>query len=670
MKKTQSAVKQSKRQSSVKQKIMKPVLFLVLISLFILGTCSIYLNYSSTSSSLRQSMLETAELAAQRIQWEIKAYTNIVEDLGCVQSLSDPAVPTSEKTAYIDNRANAFLMQRGNLLDTNGISLYDGTDYHDRAYYLAAMEGKTYVSEPLISKVTGKLTIIIAAPLWENGEKDTKVTGVVYMVPDENFLNDIMTSVKISDNSSCYIVDNSATTIAHTNTELVYNSDNIIENAKSDPKLNKLASLEEKMIKGETGYGTYTYGGSTKMLAYSPIDGTNGWSVGICAPLMDFMSETIVGIFVVAAIFIVSAIIAVFITIRLANSIGNPIKLCANRLELLAQGDLQSDVPKIQSEDEIGILAHATEQITDGMRRIIEDVDYLLKSMADGNFDVHSKASDSYLGDFGGIITAIRKINYSLSDTLMQIREAADQVSVGSENMSQGAQSLAEGASDQASASQELAATVTEVTENIKKGAAEAADASRNAKAIGQDAKNSTAQMTEVTNAMERIKEASKQISNIIMSIEEIASQTNLLSLNASIEAARAGEAGKGFAVVAGEIGQLASQSAQAVNNTRGLIETAISEVENGSQTVETASAALSSVIERIETVVTAMEHLAESSSHQAASVNQINEGIEQITGVIQANSATAEESSATSEELSAQAISLNELVGKFELKK
>lgn len=658
------------RQHSVKNRIMIPVIILMMISLLILGVSSIALNVSSTKSTLRQTMLQAVNLASQRITWELKAYTNIVEDLGCTARLTSKTTSTEDKIALIDERAASFKMQRGNLLDLNGISIYDGSDYSDRAYFKDAMQGNTSISEPLISKVTGELTIIIAAPLWADGAKGTSVEGVVYMVPTESFLNDIMASIQISPNSSSYIINKGATTIAHTNTDLVYAADNIIENAKTNPKLKALAQLEELMIKGETGFGNYSYDGVNKMLAYAPIEGTNGWSVGINAPTSDFMQQTILGIIIVIAIFFLSISIGAYITMKLAKSIGNPVKECANRLELLAKGDLQSDLPHIVSDDEIGILAKATQNITYGMRTIIEDVDYLLGNMAKGNFDVHTKANDQYVGDFGGIITSIRGINHSLSSTLQQIREAADQVSIGSENMSQGAQSLAEGSSDQASASQELAATVTEVTESIKKGAKDAVDASENAKSIGADARNSTQQMLEVTNAMARIREASKQISNIILSIEEIASETNLLSLNASIEAARAGDAGKGFAVVAGEIGKLASQSAQAANDTRELIETAIREVENGSHTVETASTTLNAVIEQIESIVNSMEHLASSSTHQAESVNQINEGIEEITSVISANSATAEESSATSEELSAQAVSLNDLVSRFELRK
>lgn len=658
-----------KREKSIKNRILKAVLTLVVVSLLVLGLTAVYLNYSSTNDALEQTMKEAAETAAERIRWELAAYTNIISEIGTREKLADETVTVEEKKAILDKKVEQYGMVRANLLNKDGISIFDGNDYSDREYFQEALKGKTAVSEPLVSKITGDLTIIISAPLWEKGIIGGNVIGAVYVVPNEEFLNDIVTSISISKNGGAYMLDAAGNTIAHKDKDLVVNYYNTIEDAKSDKSLKALAALESKMIQGENGFGEYKYGGTKKFMAYAPIENTDGWSIAVNAPVMDFMKGTVIGIVIVAAVLAVSIISAFFIILRIAGSIGGPVRQCAERLELLAKGDLQTEIMNTDSEDEIGILTLATKDIVSGMSKIIEDVKYVLGEMAEGNFNVRTKAEECYVGDFEEILIALRTINYNLSDTLKDIVTAADQVAIGSGQMAEGAQNLAEGATEQAGAVEELLATVADVAGQVAKDAQSAGQTSNKAQEIGSEAKKSTERMEDMTQAMKRISEASRQIENIIMSIEDIASQTNLLSLNASIEAARAGEMGKGFAVVAAEIGQLAKESASAVDNTRKLIETALREVESGTSIVDNTADSLKGVILGIEEVADAIKEVSDNSSSQSDAMEQLNEGIEQIAVVVQTNSATAEETSATSEELSAQAESLNDLVGKFVLR-
>ena len=257
-----------------------------------------------------------------------------------------------------------------------------------------------------------------------------------------------------------------------------------------------------------------------------------------------------------------------------------------------------------------------------------------------------------------------------MSDTLGMINSSSEQVAMGSVQLSDGAQTLAEGATDQAGAVQELTATV----ENVSDIAMSSAEKTENAYVMiveaEKNAEESKQELGELTRAMERISDTSKEIQNIIGAIEDIASQTNLLSLNASIEAARAGQAGKGFAVVADQIGKLASDSAQSAVDTKKLIEKALQEIDNGSLITEKTVRTLEEILASMKSFAEAARGIKESSQNQAELLKQIEGGIEQIAEVVQNNSAAAEETSATSEELSAQAEELRNLVAKFELKK
>ena len=344
-----------------------------------------------------------------------------------------------------------------------------------------------------------------------------------------------------------------------------------------------------------------------------------------------------------------------------------PIQELEGAAEKLKAGQLDVEI-NYESPDELGKLAGNFRQACKTLEVIVQDTSYLLGEMAEGNFNVSSNNAQIYIGNFKQQYESMSKLKHELSDTLTQINEASEQVAAGSDQLAGGAQALAEGATDQAGAVEELTATVESVSGIAETGAQTAADAYQNVLTAVDNAGKSREDLKALTDAMERISSTSMEIQNIIGSIEDIASQTNLLSLNASIEAARAGEAGKGFAVVADQIGKLAGDSAKAAVNTRDLIEKSLQEIENGNQITEKTVAALNEILEAMNSFADVAKTSSTNSSEQADMLKQIEQGIEQISGVIQSNSASAEETSATSQELSAQSEGLKNLVGRFKL--
>jgi len=653
---------------TIRSKIMLCMTITLSAALLILGVITMCFNYNSTITTLDQALTETAKIAAERVQQELTGYANVCGEVGSIPDLSNDWVSTAEKQQLIDSRAEYFGFTRGNLLDANGISVFTGQDFSDRDYFKSSMQGNVSVSDPLMSKVTGKQSIIISAPVWKGGKPGGEVTGVVYFVPTETFLSDIMATIKVGKNGTAFMIDKAGITIADTNIDNVNRQENTIEEAKSDPQLRSLAALEEKMIAGENGYGTYKYGGREKVLAYCPVGGTNGWSIAVCAPLREFLTSTYLGIGVTLAVIVLSCAISIFIAWRLASGIGKPAAACARRLKALAEGDLKSEVPECASKDEIGVLVQATRELKEDMSAVIGDMDYLLTHMSAGDFTVHTRCPEAYAGDFHSLLDAELLLKQQLIETLREMDVASDQVASGADQVASGAQALAQGSTEQASSVEELAATINDISNNINSAADSARDAEKSNREAHVQIEQCSGQMNDLVKAIQEIDGKSAEISKIIKTIEDIAFQTNILALNAAVEAARAGAAGKGFAVVADEVRDLATKSQAAAKSTTTLIDETVRAVAEGTRLSGETEQALQQVVEISREVLDAVSVISTATVEQAQAVGQVSVGIDQISSVVQTNSATSEQSAAASEELSGQARLLKELVSRFKL--
>jgi methyl-accepting chemotaxis protein len=611
------------------------------------------------------SMVEEADIASkaysQSVQNKIRQYTMSVEQIAMNYDIVNKS--SSIAAATKDKLAKEYGFLAVSTADATGQSDVAGVNVSDRDYFKQAVSGKTYISSPVVSKKDKSVVLYVAAKM-NNSDNNS---GIVFAQLGVDTFSSMVDSATIGQTGYSFITDKTGTIIAHKDRAVVTNFTNYIEKAKKDSSISGLAGITQKMIAGKTGSETYSMNGSASYIAYCPISGTDGWSIGVTAKTSEMMSGFYFALYITFGLMLLFIILSWIIAFKVANPIVKPVVSLVKRIELLAEGDLHSEVLEVKTGDEIDTLSKSFSSTVNTLNSYVGEISTVLGSLASGDYTVETQ--QDYKGDFVEIKTALNTIIVNLNNMFTNINQSADQVASGAEQVASASQALSQGATEQASSIEELSASITEIADQVNKNATNAVTANKLSLESSAEVERGNAHMQNMVAAMTDISESSSQIGKIIKTIEDIAFQTNILALNAAVEAARAGAAGKGFAVVADEVRNLASKSAEAAKNTTAMIESSIKAVENGTKIANETASSLNAIIEGSKKTSDLISEISVASNDQATSINQVTMGVDQISAVVQTNSATSEESAATSEELSGQARILKDTLASLKLR-
>ena len=378
---------------------------------------------------------------------------------------------------------------------------------------------------------------------------------------------------------------------------------------------------------------------------------------------------TIIIFIVIVAAGLAIAVVTTQIGKIITNSITEPVEQIDAAVASLRKGELSNvEMLTYESEDEFGDTIRNLKEAMGILADYVSEISVEVKAIAQGDLTRNGNDITDFLGDFSELKESLVYILKRFNSTMTEISNLAEQVSSNASEVENASRSLADGATEQAGVIEELNATVDTVVDLAADTAKETQSASARVKASANKANEEKEKMNDLLMEMGHITEISKEIGNIITDIEDIASQTNLLSLNASIEAARAGEAGKGFAVVADQIGKLAADSAKSAVNTRDLIDKTLVEIEKGNTITRTTADAFNQIIADMESFAEIAQNTMEKANSQAESLGQIGQGIEQLSNVVQGNAASSEENTAISINLAEGAAKMRDRVNIFKL--
>ncbi|MEN6412705.1 MAG: methyl-accepting chemotaxis protein [Veillonellales bacterium] len=642
---------------SIQTKLTVTILMIFLVAMSALGGLNYWRARTIITENLNRDITEKAINSANDVgDWMEARKAELL-----IMSV-EPLVQSGDFEAIAPFLSN--VVQTYKVYDSIGYVKPDGTFINsfgkhdsvaDRDYFQRAIKGESFISDPVVSRSTGKSTTVVAIPVKTDG----RVSGVLYGSINMEKISKKVLEIKVGQTGYAYVLQGDGVAIIHPDKEMAMKV-NTVQDTNFPPILR---SVNERVVKGEVGLASYEYAGVHKTVAFAPVPGAK-WFLAIDVPTAEVTGVVSSLTTISLATIIVVLVITALIISWFARRIARPIQMLEAQANRIADGNISQIKLNVDSNDEIGRLGQSFERMTQNLRGLIQKVQGATEQVSASSEELTASAEQSTQAA-NQIATSITEVAAGANAQL----EAANETSAVVEQMSAGIQQIAANANQVADQS-------AQATDKAKNGNKEVAKAVTQMQQI-EDTVNTSAQV------VAKLGERSKEIGQIVDTISGIAGQTNLLALNAAIEAARAGEQGRGFAVVAEEVRKLAEQSqdaakkiAELIGEIQGETDKAVVAMNEGTQEVKTGADVVNAagtafreimnvvtqVTDQVKEISAAIQQMATESQQIVGSVKKIDDLSKKSAGESQGVSAATEEQLASMEEIASSSQALAKL--------
>ena len=631
-----------KHRFSLKNKLVIIFGLLILTAGLTEGVLAVRTARKAVTEKVESHLIDKANDVAEIIDGRITALFQFLEGLARMPIFTDSTLTYREKVIRLEqeitfNEAlydSVITDAQGNMYSADGqvipVNNYD--------WFKASIAGKDFLSEPFTSAVNGKFIMTISVPLYDN---DRNIIGVLATAIDAKRLSMLIEDIIVGKTGYAFILGATGNAVAHKNFDFVVNKFNGMETGKKDKTFESVANLHSTAIySSKPSVVFYTYKATVSIASYSKMK-TTGWTVILSAPVNEFMgtvNELRLEMLIIGAVILLTTLVTVYLV---ARAMVKPINVVVSALKDIAQGegDLTVRLP-----------VHGNDEVTDLSEYFNETIEKIGASI-----QAVGTSSDE-----------MEEIGNELASNMTETASAVNEISANIDGVKQQAMTQAASVTETAATIEEIVRTIKQLNNSIETQAASVAQSSSsveemvaNIASIGQTLGKTDDVIRSLTTATgdgkatlvtsntvtQKIAEESGSLMEASSVIQHIASQTNLLAMNAAIEAAHAGEAGKGFAVVADEIRKLAEES-----STQG--KTITTTLKTLSGEIETLSASSKTVEEKFNAIFTLAEQVKKMSALLTESMKEQENGSKEVLTAIKNINMVTVEVQAGSEEM------------------